>query len=258
MIPVTKLRNDVEIPLLGLGTYKLIDEISEILPEAVKLGYRLIDTASYYNNETEIGQAIKDNNISREDLFITSKVWNDEQGYDDTITAFHKTLKRLDTDYLDLYLIHWPTEKSVDTWRAMESLYKEGKIRAIGVSNFSEENIEELILKCDIIPMINQVERHIYKNQDKIELYCKARGIVCEAWKPLNRNETGTIPLIKELALNYNKTEAQIVLRWQIQTGWIVFPKTKNKNRLEENANIFDFELTSKECASISALSDSV
>lgn len=249
------LRNGVNVPVLGLGTYKLYDEEAEaIVLEALSLGYRHIDTASYYENEAAIGRALAKSDVSREELFITSKCWEDEQGYDEVLEAFNRSLEKLQTDYLDLYLIHWPNPKSIETWKAMEKLYEEGKVRAIGLSNFHSKHIDVIFEEASVWPMINQYERHPYLTQDKLYQVCREKGMRVEAWSPIARGAVLHEKTIVDLADKYKKTPGQIVLRWQIQTGYIVFPKTSSNERLAENINVFDFSLTKQEIEAINAL----
>lgn len=249
------LSNGVKIPKFGLGTYKLTEQKAiDITKAAIALGYRHIDTATYYKNEIEIGKAIKESEIDRSELFITSKVWDDDQGYDNTIASFHESLDRLQLEYLDLYLIHWPTEKSIETWKALEDLYEQGLVKAIGVSNFHIKHLEPLLKDVKIKPMINQIERHPHLNQTELQNYCKKENIALEAWSPIARGAVLKDPIILNLAEKYNKTPGQVVLRWQIDTGFIVFPKTEDSGRLKENIDIFDFELTEKEISLINEM----
>lgn len=250
-----ELYNGVKIPIVGLGTYKLKDnEAENIISKALNLGYRHFDTASYYENEAIIGTTLRKSMIPREEIFITTKVWDDDQGYEETINSFYRSLERLQTDYIDLFLIHWPTQKSLDTWRALEYLYNKGLVRAIGVSNFEIEHLELLIEHAEIKPMVNQVERHPYLTQEVLYEYCSNNSIVMEAWSPLVRGEVLKEELVLALAKKYGKTPGQIILRWQIQTDFIVFPKTATVSRLEENIALFDFVLTDEEIIEISNL----
>ncbi|HEY4537059.1 MAG TPA: aldo/keto reductase [Erysipelothrix sp.] len=250
-----ELYNGVKIPIVGLGTYKLKDnEAENIISKALNLGYRHFDTASYYENEAIIGTTLRKSMIPREEIFITTKVWDDDQGYEETINSFYRSLERLQTDYIDLFLIHWPTQKSLDTWRALEYLYNKGLVRAIGVSNFEIEHLELLVEHAEITPMVNQVERHPYLTQEVLYEYCSNNSIVMEAWSPLVRGEVLKEELVLALAKKYGKTPGQIILRWQIQTDFIVFPKTATVSRLEENIALFDFVLTDEEIIEISNL----
>ena len=229
----TVLSNGVKMPLLGLGTFRIEDslQIEEIVKEALNIGYIHIDTATVYNNEEGIGKAIKDSGIKREKIFITSKVANDDQGYETTLKAFNTSLEKLQLDYLDLYLIHWPRSLNKETWKALEFLYKQGKVRAIGVSNFLIHHLEDLLKYAEIKPMVNQIEHHPYLIQQELLDYCIKNKIQVEAWAPIMKGKVFEIPLIKELSKKYNKTEAQIVLRWNLQRNIVVIPKSAHKNR---------------------------
>lgn len=251
------LHNGVHMPWFGLGVYKVTDqsEIVEVVSAALKHGYRHIDTASFYQNEEGVGKGIRDSGISREDIFVTSKVWNDEQGYEETLEAFDNSLKRLGMDYLDLYLIHWPVaRKFKETWKALEKLYKEGRVRAIGVSNFHVHHLQDLMKDAEIKPMVNQIEYHPHLTQEEVHAFCKKEGILLEAWSPLKRGILLDEPVLIEIGQKYSKTPAQIILRWDLQTEVITIPKSSNVERLKENADIFDFELTSEEMKQISSL----
>ncbi len=249
------LRNGVNIPVLGLGTYKLYDkEAEQVVSKALELGYRHIDTASFYENEEAIGRALKKSDVPREELFITSKCWEDEQGSEEVVAALERSLERLQTDYLDLYLIHWPDLKSIETWKAMEKLYEEGKVRAIGLSNFHSQHIEAIFDEASVWPMVNQFERHPYLRQEALHQLSREKGMQVEAWSPIARGEVLDEEVILNLAEKYGKTAGQIVLRWQIQTGFIVFPKTSSVDRLKENIDVFDFELEESEIEAINDL----
>jgi len=244
-----ELANKVKIPWLGYGTYKAHgDELIEGVKYALSIGYRLIDTAEMYENEEEIGKAIRQSKIPRDEIFITSKVWNTNQGFESTLNSFENSLKRLGTDYLDLYLIHWPVSgKYIETWKALEKLYKEGRVRAIGVSNFLIHHLQDIINNCEITPMVNQVEFHPYLLQRDLLDYCQRNKIQLEAWSPLMRGRVLNISQIVDIANKYKKTPAQIVLRWDLQHGVVTIPKSVHKERIKENADIFDFELTEEE-----------
>lgn len=254
---MTILHNGVKMPWFGLGVYKVEEgqEVIDSVKAATKAGYRSIDTAAIYKNEEGVGKAIKEAGIPRDQLFITSKVWNSDQGYDSTIAAFNESLKKLDLDYLDLYLIHWPVkEKYKETWRALETLYKEGKIRAIGVSNFHVHHLEDLMEDAEIIPMVNQVEYHPRLTQKPLLSFCQTNNIQLEAWSPLARGRFFDDPILQELAKKYGKTPAQIILRWDLQTGVVTIPKSVHEHRIIENANIFDFELSNEDILKIDSL----
>lgn len=230
-------------------------EVVEAVKSAIELGYRHIDTASFYGNEEGVGKAIKESDIPREDLFITTKVWNDEQGYENTLEAFDRSLNKLGLDYIDLYLIHWPVPgKFTDTWKALEKLYKDGKVKAIGVSNFLPHHLEELMKDAEITPMVNQIELHPELHQQQTREFCAANGIQVEAWSPLAKGKYFDAPVLKELAEKYEKTPAQIILRWDFQNDIVAIPKSTNKDRQQQNADIFDFELTEEEIKRIDEL----
>ncbi|WP_181349324.1 aldo/keto reductase [Thalassobacillus sp. CUG 92003] len=253
----TTLHNGVQIPLVGLGVYKMQEggEVEEAIQSALDVGYRHIDTASFYGNEEGVGTAIKQSDVPREELFVTTKIWNDEQGYDETFEAFQRSLDKLGLDKLDLYLVHWPIKgKFKDTWRAMEQLYHEGKVGAIGVSNFMPHHLDELMKDAEVKPMVNQIEFHPELIQQETRDYCKKHDIAIEAWSPLGRGHYFDAPILKQLAEKYNKTPAQIILRWDLHQGVITIPKSSKRKRQEENADIFDFKLTDDEIDKISAL----
>jgi diketogulonate reductase-like aldo/keto reductase len=242
-----ELNNGVKMPYFGLGVYlsKDGDEVVNAVKDALNHGYRHIDTASIYKNENGVGQGVEQSNVDRKDIFVVSKVWNDDQGYDSTLKAFDDSLERLGMDYLDLYLIHWPKgNKSKDTWKAMERLYKEKKVRAIGVSNFMQHHLEDLLTETEITPMVNQMEFHPYLVQQDLIDFCHNKGIQYEAWSPMMQGNIFDIQLLKELGKKYGKTAAQIVLRWDLQKGVVTIPKSSKKERIISNADIFDFELT--------------
>ena len=256
------LSNGVEIPILGFGTYKIEDDeiVLNSVREAIKAGYRHIDTASFYKNEENVGNGIREGlkhtGLKRKDIFVTTKVWNTEQGYENTLNAFNNSLQRLNMDYVDLYLIHWPVTKDYadtwqsrikETWKAMEKLYKEGKIRAIGVSNFLVHHLEELMSSCEIKPMVNQIEFHPGHNQKETVEFCKKHKIVVEAWSPLGRGVILENEFLSEIAKRYNRTIAQICLRWIIQQGIVALPKSVTLERIKSNFEIFDFELSEED-----------
>ena len=252
-----KLNNGVEMPWFGLGVFRAKDgqEVENAVLTALKHGYRSIDTAAVYDNEKGVGNAVIESGVSREEIFLTSKVWNTDQGYKSTFRAFEESLERLQTDYLDLYLIHWPKGKrSVETWKAMEELYEEKRVRAIGVSNFLEHHLEDFLPECNIIPAVNQYEFHPELLQPKLLEYCLKKGIRPEAWSPIMRGKVNDIPVLQALAVKYGKTPVQIVLRWDIQKGVVTIPKSVTPERIISNADIFDFELSSEDIANIDGL----
>ncbi|MEC1530184.1 glyoxal/methylglyoxal reductase [Bacillus spizizenii] len=252
-----KLHNGVEMPWFGLGVFKVENgsEATESVKAAIKNGYRSIDTAAIYKNEEGVGIGIKESGVAREELFITSKVWNEDQGYETTLAAFEKSLERLQLDYLDLYLIHWPgKDKYKDTWRALEKLYKDGKIRAIGVSNFQVHHLEELLKDAEIKPMVNQVEFHPRLTQKELRDYCKEQGIQLEAWSPLMQGQLLDNEVLTQIAEKHNKSVAQLILRWDLQHEVVTIPKSIKEHRIIENADIFDFELSQEDMDKIDAL----
>ncbi|MDQ0273631.1 aldo/keto reductase [Cytobacillus purgationiresistens] len=251
------LNNGISMPQFGLGVYKVENglQTEDTVRNALQLGYHLIDTAAFYDNEEDVGKAIKASGLPREEIFITTKVWNSDQGYDSTLAAFEQSLKKLDTDYIDLYLIHWPLPgKYVDTWKALEKIYKEGKVRAIGVSNFHSHHLDTLLETAEIVPAVNQVERHPRLSQEELREYCKGKNIKLEAWAPIARGNLSDEPTLRFIASKHDKTPAQVILRWHLQNEVIIIPKTINEARLQENADIFDFELSLDEMGQIDAL----
>ncbi|MCU4764849.1 aldo/keto reductase [Bacillus cereus] len=259
----TTLHNGVEMPWFGLGVFKVEDgpELVEAVKSAIKAGYRSIDTAAIYGNEKAVGEGIragiKEAGISREDLFITSKVWNSDQGYETTLAAYEESLKKLELDYLDLYLVHWPVEgKYKDTWRALETLYKEERVRAIGVSNFQIHHLQDVMKDAEMKPMINQVEYHPRLTQKELQAFCKEQGIQMEAWSPLMQGQLLDNETLQEIAHKYGKTTAQIILRWDLQNEVVTIPKSTKEHRIVANADIFNFELTKEDMEKIDALNE--
>ena len=252
------LSNGVKIPSIGFGTYKSGDdeETAKIIKNALNLGYKMIDTASFYGNEVGIGNAIKESKVKREDIFLVTKLWNDDHGYDKTIEAFNNSLKRLQVEYLDLYLIHWPNKLNAETWRAFEDLYKAGKVKAIGVCNFKIGHLEELKKTAKIMPMVNQVEVHPQSSKNEMLNYCIENNIQLIAWSPIMRGKLFTNELMLNLSEKYQKSVAQVILRWHIQRGVIPIPKSSNKTRIKENLNVFDFEISNEDMKSIYMLNE--
>lgn len=253
----TTLHNGVKMPWFGLGVFKVQEgeEVVESVKAAIKNGYRSIDTAAVYKNEEGVGQGIRESGVPREELFITSKVWNADQGYETTLQAYETSLAKLGLEYLDLYLIHWPGKtKYKETWKALEKLYKDGRVRAIGVSNFKIHHLEDLMSEAEIKPMVNQVEFHPHLTQSELLEFCQIEGIQLEAWSPLKQGQLLSEPTINEIAEKYGKTPAQIILRWDLQKKVVTIPKSIKEQRIIENANIFDFELTSEDVEKINGL----
>lgn len=252
------LSNGIKIPSIGFGTYKSGDnnETAEIVKYALECGYRQIDTALFYGNEVGIGNAIKESKVKREDIFLVTKLWNDDHGYDKTIEAFNNSLKRLQVEYLDLYLIHWPNKLNAETWRAFEDLYKAGKVKAIGVCNFKIGHLEELKKTAKIMPMVNQVEVHPQSSKNEMLNYCIENNIQLIAWSPIMRGKLFTNELMLNLSEKYQKSVAQVILRWHIQRGVIPIPKSSNKTRIKENLNVFDFEISNEDMKSIYMLNE--
>ncbi|MBO0586286.1 aldo/keto reductase [Sporosarcina sp. E16_8] len=257
----TTLQNGVKMPWLGLGVFK-VDEGQELVnavKTAITHGYRSVDTAAIYGNEVGVGQgvreAVEETGIARENLFITSKVWNSELGYESTIAAYEESLTKLDLDYLDLYLIHWPVAgKYKEAWRALETLYKEGRVKAIGVSNFQIQHLADLMKDAEIKPMVNQVEYHPRLTQKELQAFCRKNDIQLEAWSPLMQGGLLDNVDLQEIADKYGKSVAQIILRWDLQNGVITIPKSTKEHRIVENATVFDFELTADDMKRIDSL----
>lgn len=251
-----QLHNGVEIPMLGFGTWKIDDgkTVIDAVCQALEVGYRHIDTAAIYQNEEGVGTGISQSGVPRKEIFLVTKVWNDDQGYESTLRAFEASLKRLHVDYIDLYLIHWPKPLSRETWKAMEKLYREGLAKSIGVSNFHKHHLLDLLPHCEIKPMVNQVEFHPRLLQLDLLEFCREQGIQHEAWSPLIRGQILQIPLLQELAKKYQRTISQIVLRWEIQMQVVTIPKSVTPERIKENFEIFDFELTQDDVNKISSL----
>ena len=247
------LNNGVEIPAVAFGTYKAADgKSADVIRTAIEAGYRYFDTASFYGTETYLADAVKESGISRDEIFIASKLWKTEMGYDNVKNAFNRTLNNLETDYLDLYLIHWPLPepgykdwKQLDkeTWRAMEDLYREGKIRAIGLSNFLPHHIENIMEDCTVRPFVDQIEYHPGYSQEAVIQYCKEKDILVQAWSPIGRQRVLEEPLVQELAGKYGVSAAQICLKFAVQRGSIPLPKSSSIARMKENLDLYSFEM---------------
>ncbi|WP_059104829.1 aldo/keto reductase [Shouchella shacheensis] len=256
---VVTLNNGVNMPQLGFGVWQVEDEkATPAVAKALEVGYTSIDTAMIYRNEAGVGKAIKDSGMPREKLFVTTKVWNADQGYENTLKAFDESLKRLGTDYVDLYLIHWPTpefDDYVDTYKALERLYNDGRVKAIGVCNFEIEHLQRLLDECEVKPVLNQVECHPYFAQNELKDFCAKHDIFVEAWSPLDQGgDVLKDEDVKTIAEAHGKTNAQVVLRWHLQNNTIVIPKSVTPSRIEENFDVFDFELTAEEMKIIDGL----
>lgn len=253
----TTLNNGLQMPWLGLGVFQMTSphEAENAVRWALEAGYRSIDTAAIYGNEEEVGRGIKTSGVAREDIFLTTKVWNEDLRRGSVQAAFEQSLKRLDTDYLDLYLIHWPVKNCYrDAWDVMQDLYAKGRVKAIGVSNFMMEHLEDLLPGADVIPAVNQIEHHPHLLQPELLEYCKQKKIQVEAWSPLMQGKIFSVKEITELAEKYGKTAVQIVLRWDIQNGVVTIPKSSRKERIIGNADIFDFELSEQDMALLNSL----
>lgn len=253
------LNNKLEMPQLGFGVWQVdSDEAAEAVSTALKTGYTSIDTAMIYKNEEGVGKALKETTVPREDLFITTKVWNSDQGYESTLRAFDESLERLGLDYVDLYLIHWPTpefDNYVETYKAMEKLYKDGRVKAIGVCNFQPEHLQRLLDECDVSPVLNQIECHPYLAQNDVKEFCAQHDIFVEAWSPLDQGgDVLKDEVIQKIAEAHKKSPAQVVLRWHLQNNTIVIPKSVTPSRIEENFNVFDFELSEEDMNQINGL----
>lgn len=261
----TTLHNGVKMPWFGLGVFQVEEgpELEHAVKTAIKNGYRSIDTAAIYGNEEGVGRGIRQGmeaaGISREELFVTSKVWNADLGYESTIAAYETSLSKLGLEYLDLYLIHWPVEsKYKEAWRALETLYKEGRVKAIGVSNFLIHQLEELMKDAEIKPMVDQMEHHPRLTQKDLQAFCKENGIQFEAWSPLMQGQLLDNPDLKEIGDKYGKSIAQVILRWDLQNGVVTIPKSTKEHRIIENASVFDFQLSTGDMERIDGLNQNL
>ncbi|PRY76534.1 diketogulonate reductase-like aldo/keto reductase [Alkalibacterium olivapovliticus] len=257
MMHTVKLNNGIEMPIEGYGVFQVSPEETErCVTEALEVGYRSIDTAAAYGNEEAVGKAIKLSGIPREELFVTTKLWVSDQGYENTKLAFETSLKKLGLDYLDLYLIHQPFGDYYGSWRAMEDLYKEGKIKAIGVSNFEADRLVDLILNNDVVPAVNQIEVHPFLQQNEAKAVMEEYGVQIEAWGPLSEGANNIFEneLLKEIAEKHQKSVAQVILRWHLDRGVIIIPKSVRKERMQENLAVFDFSLGQEDIEKIATL----
>ncbi len=255
---VTTLHNGVQMPRLGLGVWMAADgkEVQQAVRTAIETGYRSIDTAAIYGNEVGVGQGIRNSGVSRDHLFITTKVWNKDQGYESTLAAFEESRKKLQLDYLDLYLIHWAVPgRYLETWRALEKLYQDGRVRAIGVANFMPEHLQDVMDHSNMRPMVDQVEFHPLLTQRSLLGFCREQNIQLEAWSPLSRGgDLLQHPVLRDIADKHAKTPAQVILRWDLQQDVVTIPKSVHPERIRENADVFDFTLSQDEMARITAL----
>ena len=254
--PQIQLHNGLSMPQLGLGVWQASNhgEVEQAIQWALEAGYRSIDTAMIYGNEAGVGQALKASALPREDIFVTTKLWNEDLRQRNARQAFADSLQRLGLDYVDLYLIHWPAGAYVEAWKILEELYEAGKIKAIGVSNFMPEHLDTLMASASITPMVNQIEYHPYLQQRPTVEVCQAEGIVVEAWSPLMQGHFLQVPLFKEIGDKYGKSPAQVILRWNLQKGVVTIPKSTNQGRIQQNIDLFDFELSDAEMAQINGL----
>ncbi len=252
------LNSGQKIPVLGFGTYRLTDpqQVIQAIKTAIDTGYRHFDTADIYGNHRQLAKAFKQIDIPREDLFITSKIWNSDHGYNNVFRVYDRILNELETDYLDLFLIHWPgvSRTYLETWQAMIELYQKGKVRSIGVSNFLVSHLQDLIKHFDILPAVNQIELHPYMMDNQLIKFCYQNQIAVEAWSPIAKGQVASDPVLTKIGEKYNKTPVQITLRWHIQHGFIAIPKSATPERIRENFDIWDFELTEEEMKQIDNL----
>jgi len=257
-VPTVTLNNGVEIPQLGFGVFQIEPENTrEAVLAALETGYRHIDTAEMYGNEKQVGEAVRDSSVPREEVFVTSKLNNGYHAYDDALSAFARSLDDLGFDYLDLFLVHWPLPgvgDFVETWRAMEEIYRSGRAKAVGVSNFKESHLRRIFTETDVVPAVNQVEIHPYLAQDGLRAFDTEHGIATEAWSPIAQGKVLDDPVITSIGERLGRTPAQVTLRWHLQRGDIVFPKSVTRSRVEENFRLFDFELTGQDMAAITSL----
>lgn len=256
--PLLPLADGAEIPQLGFGLYKVpAEDAARLALAAIDAGYRHLDTAAFYANEAEVGRAVREAPVPREELFVTSKVWKDDNGYDETLRAFDASMERFGLERIELYLIHWPvpsTDRYVDSWRALVRLRDEGRVRSIGVANFHAHHVERLIAETGEAPVVNQVELHPWLPQAELRAYDGAHSILTEAWSPLARGRVLDDPVLAGIAAKHGRTPAQIVLRWHVQLGNVVIPKASSPERIRENLDVFGFALDAKDLAAIGGL----
>ncbi|MDH6237747.1 aldo/keto reductase [Cryobacterium sp. CG_9.6] len=255
--PLLLLNDGHTIPQLGLGVYKVADDIAaDTVQVALEAGYRHVDTAALYENEVGVGQGLARSGVGREDVFVTTKVWNDHHGYDATLRAFDESLTKLGLDYVDLYLIHWPAptqDRYIDTYRALEKIRADGRARSIGVSNFHTHHLDRLLAETDVVPVLNQVELHPWLPQSGVRAYDAAHGILTEAWSPLARGRAIGNDTLDDIGAKYGKSAAQVVIRWHLELGNVVIPKSVTPHRIRDNLNVFDFALDADDLSAIAA-----
>lgn len=256
--PVVALNSGQTLPQLGLGVYKVGQDIGvELVKAAIEVGYRRFDTAALYDNEFEIGAGIRQSGLAREEVFVTTKIWNDRHGFENATEAIDESLARLNIGYIDMLLIHWPCPKQnliVETWQALENALESGKVRGIGVSNFNANHMSTLLAHSNVVPAINQIELHPGLQQPAMREFNRSHGIATEAWSPLDRGRFATNPVLADIAKKHGKTVTQVIIRWHLELGNLVIPKTSNPDRLRENIDVFDFALDLEDLASIATL----
>lgn len=257
--PTLRMNNGLDIPRVGLGVFQAPrgEQTRNAVRDALLLGYRHIDTARIYGNERDVGAAVRESGVPRAEVFVTTKLWNDDQGHDSALEAFDASMKRLDLEYIDLYLLHWPVpRRRLESWRALEQLLSDGRVRAIGVSNFMVRHLEELLAHAKVVPAINQIEVSPFLQQREVRALCDQRGIVVEAYSPLTRGQRLGHPAVVAVAERVQRSPAQVLLRWGLQHGMVVLPKSTHKARIAENAALFDFELSAGDMAKLDALEE--
>jgi 2,5-diketo-D-gluconate reductase A len=256
--PLVTLNSGQQIPQLGLGVYKLGQDIAEdLIKSAIETGYRRIDTAAFYQNEVEVGAGVRNSGLAREEIFVTTKIWNDDQGFDRSLKAIDESLSKLNIDYIDMLLIHWPKPQEnlfVETWAAFQKAMESGKILGIGVSNFQPNHLEKLLAAGGTVPALNQIELHPGLQQVEVRKFNAAHGIATEAWSPLARGRFSEDPIVKRISDAHDRSAAQVIIRWHLQLGNLVIPKTATSSRLAENISVFDFELDNEDMSAIASL----